>query len=175
MLIASLVIGMLPWRELSADANTHGKYTAKPFEISYEQNSTWGKSTQGQFVVKNTSKANVKSWELEIDYAGDVRLANIWNAKDITNYDSDKNIKVSCNTVIPAGQTKAATTEDEWLAFETLTLCFYDTSLIEMSLMTEDEIDWINAYHVRVYKEVAPLLNDEEKAYLAYKCQAIEI
>ena len=78
-------------------------------------------------------------------------------------------------TVIPATRTKAATTEDEWLAFETLTLCFYDTSLIEMSLMTEDEIDWINAYHVRVYKEVAPLLNDEEKAYLAYKCQAIEI
>ncbi len=78
-------------------------------------------------------------------------------------------------TVIPAKQTKATTTEDEWFAFETLTLCFYDTSLIEMSLMTEDEIDWINAYHVRVYKEVSPLLNDEEKSYLAYKCQAIEL
>ena len=78
-------------------------------------------------------------------------------------------------TVIPAKQTKATTTEDEWLAFETLTLCFYDTSLIEMSLMTEDEIDWINAYHVRVYKEVSPLLNDEEKKYLAFKCAAIEL
>ena len=78
-------------------------------------------------------------------------------------------------TVIPAKQTKATTTEDEWLQFETLTLCFYDTSLIEMSLMTEDEIDWINAYHVRVYKEVSPLLNEEEKKYLAYKCQALEI
>ena len=78
-------------------------------------------------------------------------------------------------TVIPAKQTKTTTTEDEWLAFETLTLCFYDTSLIELSLMTEDEIDWLNAYHVRVYKEVSPLLNDEEKAYLAYKCQAVEI
>lgn len=78
-------------------------------------------------------------------------------------------------TVIPAKQTKATTTEDEWLAFETLTLCFYDTSLIEMSLMTEDEIDWLNAYHVRVYKEVSPLLNDEEKSYLAYKCQALEV
>ena len=77
-------------------------------------------------------------------------------------------------TVIPAKATKATTTEDEWLAFETLTLCFYDTQLIEMSLMTEDEIDWINAYHVRVYKEVSPLLNDDEKSYLAYKCQAIE-
>ena len=105
ILIASLIVGMLPWRELSADANTHGKYTAKPFEITYEQNSTWGNSTQGQFVVKNTSKNNVKSWVLEIDYAGDVRLSNIWNAKDITNYNSDKNIKVSCNTAIPAGQT----------------------------------------------------------------------
>ena len=78
-------------------------------------------------------------------------------------------------TVIPAKQTKATTTEDEWLAFETLTLCFYDTSLIEMSLMTEDEIDWLNAYHVRVYKETAPLLNADEAAYLARKCAAIEL
>ncbi len=78
-------------------------------------------------------------------------------------------------TVVPAKQTKATTTEDEWLSFETLTLCFYDTSLIEMSLMTEDEIDWLNAYHVRVYKEISPLLNDEEKSYLAYKCAAIEL
>ena len=78
-------------------------------------------------------------------------------------------------TVIPAKQTKATTTEDEWLTFETLTLCFYDTSLIEMSLMTEDEIDWLNAYHVRVYKEVSPLLNEEERQYLARKCAALEV
>ncbi len=78
-------------------------------------------------------------------------------------------------TVIPAKQTKATTTEDEWLQFETLTLCFYDTNLIEMSLMTEDEIDWLNAYHVRVYKETAPLLNADEAEYLARKCAAIEI
>jgi len=77
-------------------------------------------------------------------------------------------------TVIPAKRTAEATTEDEWLAFETLTLCFYDTSLIEMSMMTEDEIDWLNAYHVRVYKEIAPLLNAEERAFLARKCAAIE-
>ena len=78
-------------------------------------------------------------------------------------------------TVIPAKRTKATTTEDEWLTFETLTLCFYDTNLIEMSLMTEDEIDWLNAYHVRVYKETAPLLNAEERKFLARKCAAIEV
>ncbi|MBO5619506.1 MAG: aminopeptidase P family protein [Paludibacteraceae bacterium] len=78
-------------------------------------------------------------------------------------------------TVIPAKQTRATTTEDQWLQFETLTLCFYDTSLIEMSLMSEDEIDWLNAYHVRVYKEVAPLLNADEAKFLARKCAAIEV
>ena len=78
-------------------------------------------------------------------------------------------------TVIPAKRTKATTTEDEWLTFETLTLCFYDTSLIERALMTEDELDWLNAYHVRVYKEVSPLLNAEERKFLARKCAALEI
>ena len=78
-------------------------------------------------------------------------------------------------TVIPAPKTQATTTEDEWLAFETLTLCFYDTQLIEMSLMTKDEIEWLNAYHARVYKEVSPLLNADEAKYLARKCAALEI
>ena len=78
-------------------------------------------------------------------------------------------------TVIPAKQTEATTTEDEWLTFETLTLCFYDTNLIDMSLMTDKEIAWINAYHERVYKETAPLLNAEEAAYLAHKCAPIQL
>lgn len=76
-------------------------------------------------------------------------------------------------TVIPAEKTKTATTEDEWLTFETLTLCFYDTSLIERSLMTDKEIAWLNAYHARVYKEIAPLLNADEAKYLARKCAAL--
>ena len=80
-------------------------------------------------------------------------------------------------TVIPAPMTndQRPTTNDEWLMFETLTLCFYDTQLIDRSLMTKDEIAWLNAYHARVYKEVSPLLNAEEKKYLARKCKAIEI
>ena len=78
-------------------------------------------------------------------------------------------------TVVPAPQTEATTTEDEWLQFETLTLCFYDTSLIEMSLMTKEEIAWINAYHQRVYDEVLPLLNEKEREYLALKCQKLRI
>ncbi|MBQ6983586.1 MAG: aminopeptidase P family N-terminal domain-containing protein [Paludibacteraceae bacterium] len=80
-------------------------------------------------------------------------------------------------TVIPAPLSNEAltgpTTNDEWLTFETLTLCFYDTSLIEWSLMTPAEIAWLNAYHERVYKETAPLLNADEAAFLAKKCAPI--
>ena len=77
-------------------------------------------------------------------------------------------------TVISADSTPQTTTEDEWLAFETLTLCFYDTSLIDWSLMTDAEIAWINAYHARVYNEIAQLLNENERQFLAHKCEAIE-
>ncbi len=76
-------------------------------------------------------------------------------------------------TVIPAETTAAATTDDQWYAFETLTLCFYDTTLIDRSLMTQEEINWLNAYHKRVYDETAQLLTPEEAAFLARKCQAI--
>ena len=78
-------------------------------------------------------------------------------------------------TVIPAERKEACTTEDEFYEFETLTLCFYDTALIDMSLMTQAEIDWINAYHQRVYDETSPLLNENEKAYLQRKCAPISL
>ena len=77
-------------------------------------------------------------------------------------------------TVIPTPKTKVTTTEDQWLTFEHLTLCFYDTNLIDMSLMTDKEIAWINAYHARVYNETAPLLNAEEAEWLQGKCAPIK-
>lgn len=78
-------------------------------------------------------------------------------------------------TVIPAERKAAATTDDEFLTFETLTLCYYDTSLIEMSLMTPTEIEWLNAYHARVYKEIAPRLNDKDAAFLQEKCKPLSL
>ena len=105
VLIAAFVVGSIPWQEISAASNTHGEYKSDPFKIIYDQNSSWGYSTQGQYQVKNTSDYAITSWTLEIDYQGDVRLSNIWNADDITNYDSDEKIIVASNSRIEAGQT----------------------------------------------------------------------
>ncbi len=61
----------------------------------------------------------------------------------------------------------------EFYGWETLTLCFYDTKLFDLSIMTEQEIAWVNAYHQRVIDEICPLLNAEEAAWLTNKCKAI--
>lgn len=54
----------------------------------------------------------------------------------------------------------------EFLQFDSLTLCPIDTVPIDKSMLLQEEIDWLNDYHARVYRELAPHLNDEEKAWL---------
>lgn len=101
-LIASLFTGMLPWRELRADANTHVEYEAYPFSITYEQNSAWGNSTQSQFEVTNISDYDVTSWSLEIDFFEDVTINNIWN---VSGSVSDGDVVVTSDSTIEPGQT----------------------------------------------------------------------
>ncbi|MCR9135582.1 MAG: aminopeptidase P family protein [Alphaproteobacteria bacterium] len=47
------------------------------------------------------------------------------------------------------------------LGFETLTLCPIDRRLIDATLLTDRERDWLNGYHTRVRSELTPLLDDE--------------
>ena len=67
----------------------------------------------------------------------------------------------------------AHTTGETFLEFETLTLCYYDTRMMDLSRMTAEEIQWVNDYHAWVYAEVAPLLSEEEAAWLKEKCKAL--
>jgi Xaa-Pro aminopeptidase len=64
-------------------------------------------------------------------------------------------------------------TGETFYEFETLTLCYYDTNMIDITRMTPEEIAWINAYHKWVYAETAPMLSADEAAWLKEKCQAL--
>ncbi|MBR1564236.1 MAG: aminopeptidase P family protein [Paludibacteraceae bacterium] len=75
--------------------------------------------------------------------------------------------------VTEAPQTEARTTDDRFLCWKTLTLCYYDTSLIDMSLLTAQEREWINCYHKHVAEQICPLLSKEDAAWLKNKCKAI--
>ncbi|NNM70858.1 aminopeptidase P family protein [Enterovirga aerilata] len=56
--------------------------------------------------------------------------------------------------------------ERPMLGFETLTLAPIDRALIEPRLLSEAEIAWIDAYHARVRRELAPILDEETRAWL---------
>jgi len=56
-----------------------------------------------------------------------------------------------------------------WLGFEPLTLCHFDTSCLEVSLLTGDERNWLNAYHERVYRTLSPRLPAEVSSWLRNK------
>ena len=57
-----------------------------------------------------------------------------------------------------------------FLTFETITYFPIDTQLIEFSLLTKEEVDWLNDYHQMVWEKVGPHLEGEHKAWMKKKC-----
>lgn len=61
----------------------------------------------------------------------------------------------------------AMTTEfGDFYKFETLTLCPFDRKLFDLSLMTADEIAWVNDYHAKVREALSPALDSDSRAWL---------
>lgn len=50
--------------------------------------------------------------------------------------------------------------------FDTLTLCPINLRLLDKTLLTRDEVRWLNAYHQRVRMELTPLLARDVSAWL---------
>ncbi len=70
--------------------------------------------------------------------------------------------------------TEAMTTEfGSFLRFETLTLYPFDTTLMDTSMMSPQEIAWVNDYHTEVYRRLSPRLTADEAAWLKDKCKKI--
>ena len=61
----------------------------------------------------------------------------------------------------------------EFLCFETLTLSPIDTRVIERSLLRDDEIKWLNAYHAEVRRRVGPHVSGAAAAWLQLRTEPI--
>lgn len=60
------------------------------------------------------------------------------------------------------------------LGFDTLTFCPIDRRLVLPALLTDDELDWLNAYHAETREKLMPLLSDAEtRDWLASATEAI--
>ena len=56
--------------------------------------------------------------------------------------------------------------EREMMSFETITMAPLERTLIDTSLLTSEEIDWVNAYHAEVYKKLSDGLEPELLSWL---------
>lgn len=61
----------------------------------------------------------------------------------------------------------------EFLAFETLTVCYIDSSLVNKELLSTFHISWLNKYNQWVFDSLSPELNGEEREWLKAKTAAI--
>ncbi|MDC1067959.1 aminopeptidase P family protein [Candidatus Kapabacteria bacterium] len=62
---------------------------------------------------------------------------------------------------------------NEFLGFETLTLCPIELKTVDRNLLSNDEINWLNNYHQLVYETAQNSLDDETKEWLKIKTRAI--
>ena len=63
--------------------------------------------------------------------------------------------------------------EREMLGFETLTLAPIDRTLVDPSLLDDDEIAWLNRYHAQVRETLTPLVDPATASWLAQATQPI--
>lgn len=69
-----------------------------------------------------------------------------------------------------------ACSNEEWgefYKFESLTLFPYDTTLMDMDMLSREEVKQINDYHSMVCERLRPLLNADEAQWLEQKCKSI--
>ena len=70
--------------------------------------------------------------------------------------------------------TDAFTTDfGHFLKFETLTLCPFDLTLFDTSIMSDSEIEWVNNYHAMVCDRLLPHLNADEQEWLLEKTKPL--
>ena len=63
--------------------------------------------------------------------------------------------------------------EREMLGFETLTFAPIDRALVEATLLTAEEREWLDAYHARVREMLAPELDEATRAWLVEATRAL--
>lgn len=61
----------------------------------------------------------------------------------------------------------------QFMHFETLTFVPFDRKGIDKSLLSEDELAWLNDYHASVYEKISPFLTNEEAEWLKEVCRPL--
>lgn len=102
-----------------------------------------------------------------------IRIENLLEIVDVNCVSTEE--EGTTNGEEPSNK-KQKTEGKKFFKFDRLTLIPIQKNLIDLDLMTDTELDWLDAYHEEVMKKVSPLLDEGSPAmnWLVKSCAMIE-
>jgi Xaa-Pro aminopeptidase len=80
---------------------------------------------------------------------------------------------IRCENLVVVEQSQT-TDFGKFLRLRTVTLFPFDSKLIEVESLTDQELEWLNSYHAEVRARLTPLLSPEEAQWLKEKTEPIK-
>lgn len=108
-------------------------------------------------------------------HEGPQRIAKAWNSTPLSpgmivsnepGYYRDDAFGIRCENLCVVVPVEGLDGDVPMLGFEALTLVPFDRRVLDLHLLSDAELEWLNRYHSRVQREVGPLVPDEVKDWL---------
>ena len=91
-------------------------------------------------------------------------------------YYKDDCYGIRCENLVIVQESPASNSDGPGMyEFEVITMVPFDTRLVDLELLTDDELDWLNDYHNEVREKIAPHLDGEELNWLENATQPIGV
>ncbi len=80
---------------------------------------------------------------------------------------------IRCENLVVVRESSRTDEEQAMLEFEAITLVPFDLRLLDASLLSRAELDWLNSYHQRVAEVISPLLDGSDLAWLEHATRPV--
>lgn len=117
-------------------------------------------------------------------HEGPQRIAKVFNdialkpGMVISNepgYYRDRHYGIRCENLVVVTNSSVEGGDDRTMyEFEAITLAPFDKRLLDVALMTPEELGWLNDYHARVWQKLSPFLEGDDLAWLQQATQPIQ-
>lgn len=110
-------------------------------------------------------------------HARNVPLQSSMTVTDEPGYYEDGNFGIRLENVliVKEANTKFNFGDKGYLTFEHITWAPYQKKLMDVKLMTPEEIEWVDSYHARCREILVPYLNESEMAWLKKATEPIGV
>ncbi len=90
-------------------------------------------------------------------------------------YYRDESHGIRCENLVVVRESSVESEEGRTMyEFEAITMAPFDRRLVDASLLTAEELDWLNQYHATVREKLSPQLDGDDLAWLEQATQPIQ-